>query len=78
MNGLTPRFFHTNTGVPQGSISGPKLFLIDIDLRDVISFKIGIYVDVTPINSCLINKSDRSDKINLATALENDLQLVAN
>lgn len=37
-----------------------------------------VYADEASIYSCLSRKYDRSDKVNLVTALENGLQLVIN
>lgn len=68
LNGVIFRSFHTNVGFPQGPILGLMLFLIFIN--DVISFQLDIYAGDTTIYSCLSSKTIRSDKVNLAAALE--------
>lgn len=58
----------------QISIHEPTLFLIlTNDLLDVLFFGLGIYAANTIIYSCLSRKSDRSVKVNLVTALTQDL-----
>lgn len=56
----------------QGSILGPSLFIND--LPAIIRSRLGIYADLKTIYPCLSIKSDRSYKVKLVDALENDLQ----
>lgn len=64
-NGHGSRLFH---------IDSRKLFLIFInDFPDIISLQLWIYTEVKTIYSCLTIMSDRSDRVKLVAALENDI-----
>lgn len=71
LNGHVLSSFHINVGISQGSILSPAAYLIFMNyLLDVINSQLYIYVDDTIIYSCRSSKSVRTDKIELAAALQ--------
>ena len=62
-------------GVPQGSILGPTLFLLNIDdLPDGVICNIAIYADDTILYSKCDQASDLWQQLKLASELESDLR----
>ena len=67
--------YPVNTGVTQGSISGPTLFLLYInDLPDNLICNIAIYADDTTLYSKCDQASDLWQQLGLASELESDLR----
>ena len=67
--------YPVNAGVPQGSILGPKLFLLYInDLPDDVVCDIAIYADDTTLYSKCGRASDLWQQLELASELESDLR----
>ena len=63
-----------NTGVPQGSVLGPTLFLTFItDLPDDVLSRIGIYAEDATVYSS-INGSGQFEKVEMTAELEFDLR----
>ena len=66
--------YPVNAGVPQGSISGPILFLLNIyDLPDDVVCNIAIYADDNTLYSKCDQASDMWQQLELASELESDL-----
>ena len=75
LDGKSSQEYPVNTGVPQGSILGPTLFLLHInDLPDDVICDIAIYVIDTTLYSKYDQASDLWQQLELASELESDLR----
>ena len=75
LDGKSLQEYPVNTGVPQGSILSPTLFLLRInDLPDDVICNIAIHADDTTLYSKHDQASDLWKQLELASELESDLE----
>ena len=75
LDGKSSEEYPVNVGLPQGSILGPALFLLNInDLPDDVICDIAIYADDTTLYSKCDQASDLWQQLQLASELESDLR----
>ena len=79
LDGKSSHKYPLNTGVPQGSIYGPLLFLLCInDLADDVICNIAIYADDATLYSKYDQAPDLWQQLELASELESYLQETVN
>ena len=75
LDGKCSQEYPLNSGVPQGSILGPKLFLLHINyLPDDVICNIAIHADDTTLYSKCDQTSDLWQQVELAFKLESGLR----
>ena len=75
LDGSSSQEYPVNSGVLQGSILGPTLFLLYVnDLPDDIICDIAIYADDTTLYSQCHQKSDLRQQLELHSKLESDIR----
>ena len=75
LDGKSSQEYPVNAGVPQGSILGPTLFLLNInDLSDDVICDIAIYANGTTLYSKYNWASDLWQQLELASELESNLR----
>ena len=75
LDGKSSQEYPVNAGVPQGSIRGPKLFLLYFnDLPDDVICDITIYADNSTLYSKRDKPSDLWQQLESTSELESDLQ----
>ena len=75
LNGKSSQEYPINAGVAQGSMLGPRLFLLHInDLPDDAICNIAIYTDDTSLYSKCDQASDLWQQLELVSELESDLR----
>ena len=74
LDGKSSQEYPVNAEVPQRSILGPILFLLDINVLPDVICNIAIYTDDATLYSKYDQASDLWQQLELASELESDLQ----
>ena len=78
LDGQKSNTYPISSGVPQGSILGPILFLTYInDLPDKLICEISMYADDTSLYSCLGKKSSSTERKKLTERIKRDLSSIS-